>query len=119
VRAGARPIFADVDPTNLNLDPEAARARIEQSPSPKLKAIMPVHLFGQCADMTGLQTIADEYKLVVVEDAAQAFGAAWRGKRAGSLGDIAAFSFYPTKNLSCYGDGGLVTTDDPAFWPSM
>jgi dTDP-4-amino-4,6-dideoxygalactose transaminase len=112
VRAGARPVFADVDPTNLNLDPAAVRAKIERSPSPKLKALMSVHLYGQCADMTGLQTIADEYKLAMVEDAAQAFGAAWRGKRAGSLGEIAAFSFYPTKNLSCYGDGGLVTTDD-------
>jgi dTDP-4-amino-4,6-dideoxygalactose transaminase len=114
VRAGARPVFADVDATNLNLDPAAVRARIEQSPSPRLKAMMPVHLYGQCADMTGLQTIADEHKLAMVEDAAQAFGAAWRGKRAGSLGEIAAFSFYPTKNLSCYGDGGLVTTNDAA-----
>src|SRR4051812_14387280 len=115
VRAGAKPIFADVDPTNLNLDPAAVRAQIERSPSPKLKALMPVHLYGQCADMTDLGTIAEEYKLAMVEDAAQAFGAAWRGKRAGSLGTIAAFSFYPTKNLSCYGDGGLVTTGDAAI----
>ncbi len=115
VRTGARPVFADVEATSLNLNPASARTHIEQSRLPKLKAIMPVHLFGQCADMNGLQRVATEHQLVIVEDAAQAFGAAWRGKRAGGLGTSAAFSFYPTKNLSCYGDGGLVTTNDAAL----
>src|SRR5438309_1612378 len=108
LRTGARPMFADVDPTNLNLDPASVKARIERSPTPKLKALMPVHLYGQCADMTGLQTIADEYKLGMVEDAAQAFGAAWRGTREGRLVDVAAFGFYPAENLRCYCDDGRV-----------
>ena len=112
VRTGARPVFADVEATSLNLDPQAVTSCIEQSHSSKVKAMMPVHLYGQCVDMDGLRTVAAEHKLAMVEDAAQAFGAAWRGKRAGSLGAIAAFSFYPTKNLGCYGDGGLVTTND-------
>ncbi len=112
VRSGARPVFADVESTSLNLDPASVRLCLEQSHSSKVKAMMPVHLYGQSADMDELRDVASEHKIAIVEDAAQAFGTAWRGKRAGSLGTIAAFSFYPTKNLSCYGDGGLVTTDD-------
>ena len=112
LRAGARPVFADVDPETLNLDPRSVETRIRRSASGKVKALMPVHLYGQCADMDGLQQVAQGAKAIVVEDAAQAFGATWRGKRAGTLGLSAAFSFYPTKNLSCMGDGGLVTTDD-------
>jgi dTDP-4-amino-4,6-dideoxygalactose transaminase len=115
VRAGARPVFADVDPDTLNLSAAAVEARIRRSASGKVKAIMPVHLYGQCADMDKLNRVATEAKAVIIEDAAQAFGADWRGKRAGGLGRAAAFSFYPTKNLSCFGDGGMVTTNDHAI----
>ena len=112
VRAGARPVFADVEPDTLNLDPNAVEARIHRSASGKVKAMMPVHLYGQCTDMDKLGPVAADAKCVIIEDAAQAFGSTWRGKHAGALGAAAAFSFYPTKNLSCMGDGGLVTTDD-------
>jgi dTDP-4-amino-4,6-dideoxygalactose transaminase len=112
VRAGAKPVFADVDPETLNLDPGSVDNRVKRSASGKVKALMPVHLYGQSADMDKLCALAQQWKAVVVEDAAQAFGATWRGKRAGGLGDSAAFSFYPTKNLSCMGDGGMVTTND-------
>ena len=111
IRAGARPVFADVDPETLNIDP----VKVEQglrSGSPHRHAIMPVHLYGQCADMDALTRIATEFKLAVVEDAAQASGATWNGRPAGSLGVAAAFSFYPTKNLSAFGDAGALTTSD-------
>lgn len=111
-RAGAKPVFADVDPETLNLDPMAVERRIRDTFSSRFKGIMPVHLYGQCADMDEFSRIAQTHKFCLVEDAAQAFGSAWRGKRAGGLSHAAAFSFYPTKNLSCYGDGGLVTTND-------
>jgi dTDP-4-amino-4,6-dideoxygalactose transaminase len=111
VRAGARPVFADIDPRTLNLDPASVEAQLRSS-SYKVKAILPVHLYGQCCNMDELQRLADAYKLVVIEDAAQAIGAAWHERKAGSLGVAAAFSFYPTKNLSAYGDAGLVTTRD-------
>jgi dTDP-4-amino-4,6-dideoxygalactose transaminase len=112
VRAGAKPVFVDVDPDTLNIDPDAIEKRICDTHSSRLKGIMPVHLYGQCADMDRINRIAADAKLVVVEDAAQAFGATWRGSYAGGLASAAAFSFYPTKNLSCFGDGGLVTTND-------
>jgi dTDP-4-amino-4,6-dideoxygalactose transaminase len=114
-RAGAKPIFVDVDPDTLNIDPAAIEARIQRSHPARMKAIMPVHLYGQCANMDELSRIAANRKLTVIEDAAQAFGASWRGRRAGDLAPLAAFSFYPTKNLSCYGDGGLVTCDSAAL----
>lgn len=114
LRCGARPVFADVDPGTLNLSPAKVEERITEAFSSRMKALLPVHLFGQCADMDAFARIAHERKLGLVEDAAQAFGAAWRGRRAGSLGRAAAFSFYPTKNLSAYGDGGCVSTVDPA-----
>ena len=114
-RAGARPVFVDVDDSTLNLDAEKTERRITETSSARLKGLLPVHLFGQCADMDGLNEVAARHRLAVVEDAAQAFGASWRGKRAGGLGRLAAFSFYPTKNLSCYGDGGLVTSNDPTL----
>lgn len=114
VRAGARPIFADVDPATLNLDPASVAQKLEIL-RPCRRAVMPVHLYGQCADMDAVQRIAAEHKLAVIEDAAQAQGAEWNGRRAGSLGLAAAFSFYPTKNLSAFGDAGAVTTDDPAI----
>ena len=112
VRAGARPVLVDVDPGTLNLDPDRVQARLQAGGAYKVRALLPVHLYGQCADMDGLQRIADEFQLSIVEDAAQAIGAKWRGRSAGSLGAVAAFSFYPTKNLSAYGDAGLVTTRD-------
>jgi dTDP-4-amino-4,6-dideoxygalactose transaminase len=113
LRAGARPVFVDVDPETLNLDP----AKMEQNlrKSPNRRAVMPVHLYGQCADMDAINRIAAEFKLKVVEDAAQAAGATWNGKPAGALGDTAAFSFYPTKNLSAFGDAGALTTNDAAL----
>src|SRR5579859_3949818 len=110
VRAGARPVFADVDARTLNLDAQLVAGRLKSTPN--LRAILAVHLYGQCADMDAFLNIAAEGRLVLIEDAAQAFGAGWRGKRAGSLGKAAAFSFYPTKNLSAAGEAGCVTTQD-------
>jgi len=110
VRAGARPLFVDVDPRTLNLNPELVARRMKTTPN--LRAILPVHLYGQCADMDSFRSIAAEFRLALIEDAAQAFGASWRGERAGSLGKAAAFSFYPTKNLSAAGEAGCVTTQD-------
>ena len=112
VRAGARPVFVDIEAETLNIDPEKVRQKL-QAASPRPQAMMPVHLYGQCADMEDLNRIAGEFGLSVVEDAAQAVGAAWNGKIAGSLGGSAAFSFYPTKNLSAFGDAGILTTNDP------
>ncbi len=112
VRAGARPVFVDIDPVTFNLSADEVERRLRELMPASLRAIMPVHLYGQCADMDAFSRIAAEHKLAIVEDAAQAFGAAWRGRRAGSLGVAGAFSFYPTKNLSAFGDAGCVTTDD-------
>ena len=114
LRCGAKPVFVDVDPGTLNLSAAKVEQRISDAFSSRMKGILPVHLFGQCADMDALSRVAQDRKLALVEDAAQAFGAAWRGRRAGSLGRAAAFSFYPTKNLSAYGDGGCVSSVDPA-----
>lgn len=105
---GATPVFADIDPETFTLDPASVRDRI----SGRTKAIVPVHLFGQCADMDAITAIAAERGLAVIEDAAQAWGATYDGRRAGGLGDAATFSFFPTKNLPCFGDGGLVATGD-------
>jgi dTDP-4-amino-4,6-dideoxygalactose transaminase len=112
VRAGARPVFADIDPETLNLDPARVEAGLKAS-SARRTSIMPVHLYGQCADMSALGRVAAEFKLHIIEDAAQAVGATWNGKPAGALGLAAAFSFYPTKNLSAFGDAGALTTSDP------
>lgn len=112
VRAGATPVLMDVEPGTLNLDAELVRKRIVADRPAKLRAILPVHLYGQCADMDAYAAIGQEYRVAIVEDAAQAIGAEWRGRGAGSLGATAAFSFYPTKNLSAYGDAGIVTTND-------
>src|ERR1051325_1488810 len=111
LRAGAQPVFADIDPETLNLDPASVERKLKAS-APGVKAVMPVHLYGQCADMDGFDQLAGEFKLQIIEDAAQAVGATWNGRRAGSLGVAAAFSFYPTKNLSAFGDAGAVTTDN-------
>lgn len=107
---GAVPVFADVEPRTATLDVSDVRARI----TPRTKAIIPVHLFGQCADMGALRAICTEHDLALLEDAAQAWGARQHGVMAGALGDAATFSFYPTKNLPAFGDGGLITTNDDA-----
>ena len=112
VRCGATPILADIDPATLNLDPEATERALQRARSYKLRAVMPVHLYGQCANMDKFGRLVEQYDASLVEDAAQAFGAKWRDKKAGALSKAAAFSFYPTKNLSAYGDGGCVTTND-------
>jgi len=105
---GAKPVLADVDPVTFCIDPDA----VESAVTPRTKAIVPVHLFGEPADMAPLLALAERSGLLVIEDAAQAHGALYRGKRAGSLGKAAAFSFYPGKNLGAFGEGGAVVTDD-------
>lgn len=109
-RVGATPVFADIDPGTLNLSPAAVESALARHNN--VKAVIPVHLYGQCAEMEAFVKIAADHRLAVVEDAAQAWGAKWNGKNAGSIGDIACFSFYPTKNLSAAGDAGMVTTND-------
>ncbi len=110
LRAGATPVFADIDPVTFNLSAAAAEAAI----TPGTRAVLPVHLYGQPVDWDHLQQVADRHKLLLVEDAAQAWGARWKDTPAGALGISAAFSFYPTKNLAAMGDAGLVSTNDPA-----
>lgn len=112
-RAGARPVFADVEADSFNLDPEQAERALKRRPG--VRAIIAVHLFGACADMDPLVALARQRELAVIEDAAQAIGAEYKGRRAGGLGDVACFSFYPSKNLGGYGDGGLLTTQDAAL----
>jgi dTDP-4-amino-4,6-dideoxygalactose transaminase len=109
-RCEATPVFADIEAATFNLDPAAVQKALHEAG--KVAAIMPVHLYGQCADMDAFAAIAKQYGLSIIEDAAQAFGASWHGRKAGTLGTAAAFSFYPTKNLSAFGDGGAVSTDD-------
>ncbi len=105
---GAKPVLVDIDPRTYCIDPDQAADAI----TPSTKAMIPVHLYGQTADMDPLQELADEHGFAMIEDACQAQGATYKGRRAGSLGDAACFSFYFSKNLGAYGDGGLVTTDD-------
>jgi dTDP-4-amino-4,6-dideoxygalactose transaminase len=111
VRLGAKPVFVDIDPATYNIDP----AGIEACITPRTKAILPVHLFGQMADMAPIMAVAERYQLPVIEDAAQAIGAEYQGRRAGSFGKLACFSFFPSKNLGGFGDGGMVTTNDAAL----
>jgi dTDP-4-amino-4,6-dideoxygalactose transaminase len=106
---GARPVFVDIDPQTYNIDP----SKIEAAITDRTKAIVPVHLYGQPADMDPILAIAQRYGLKVIEDAAQAHGAEYKGKRMGTLGDVACFSFYPGKNLGAYGDAGAVVTNNP------
>ncbi len=108
---GARPVFVDIDPHTFNIDP----AKVAAAVTSRTRALLPVHLFGQPADMDPLLEIARRHGLRVIEDSAQAIGAVYHGRRVGSLGDISCFSFYPTKNLGGYGDGGMVTTNDAAL----
>jgi dTDP-4-amino-4,6-dideoxygalactose transaminase len=110
LRCGAQPLLADIDPATFNLSGAATEEVLRFHTGTKVKAILPVHLYGQCADWDAFTALKQNYNLLLVEDAAQAFGATWNGTPAGALGDAAAFSFYPTKNLSAMGDAGLVTT---------
>jgi dTDP-4-amino-4,6-dideoxygalactose transaminase len=124
VRAGATPVFVDVDPGTLNLDATLVGRLLRDGQLAAMpRAVLPVHLYGQCADMERFDRIveehAQEFGLAIVEDAAQAIGAEWNGRRAGSLGVTAAFSFYPTKNLSAYGEAGIVTTSCPRMAEHM
>jgi dTDP-4-amino-4,6-dideoxygalactose transaminase len=109
-RVGATPVFVDIDPVTYNMDPAQIEARITK----RTKAIMPVHLYGQMADMDAIMAIAKKHNLVVIEDAAQAIGSEYKGRRAGSIGDYGCFSFFPSKNLGGVGDGGMVVTNDAA-----
>jgi dTDP-4-amino-4,6-dideoxygalactose transaminase len=107
-RLGARPVFVDVEPDGLNLDPQ----RVADALGPRTRAILPVHLFGRSADLGALIALADAHGVPLVEDAAQAIGGTWEGRRLGAIGRVGCFSFFPAKNLGCFGDGGLVSTDD-------
>jgi dTDP-4-amino-4,6-dideoxygalactose transaminase len=111
LRAGARPLLADIEPTTFNLDPAAVRTVLDGPRGGAARAILPVHLYGQCANWGAFAQLANERGLKLIEDAAQAWGAEWNGVKAGALGAAAAFSFYPTKNLSAAGDAGMVTTN--------
>jgi len=108
---GAKAVFVDIDPKTYTMDP----AKLEAAITKNTKAIIPVHLYGQCADMDPILEIAKRHGLVVIEDACQAHGAEYKGRRAGSMGDMGCFSFYPGKNLGAYGEGGMVVTDNPEF----
>ena len=110
-RLGARPVFCDIDPATYDVDPE----KLAKAITPRTKAIQPVHLYGQCADMDPILSVAKAKGIPVIEDACQSLGAGYKGKKAGALGDFGAFSFFPSKNLGGFGDGGMVTTDDDAM----
>jgi len=105
---GATPVFVDIDPKTYTIDPNLVEAKITK----RTKAIIPVHLYGQCADMDGIVKIAKRYNLKIIEDCAQAIGAGYKGRKSGSMGNIGALSFYPSKNLGAYGDGGMIVTND-------
>ncbi len=109
-RVGATPVFVDIDPATFNLDASKLAAAV----TPKTKALIPVHLYGQMADMDSIMAVAKAHRLLVIEDAAQAIGSEWKGRRAGSIGDYGCFSFFPSKNLGCFGDGGMLTMQDAA-----
>jgi dTDP-4-amino-4,6-dideoxygalactose transaminase len=121
-RTGARPIFVDIDPKTFNISSECLESVVDSMPRTelkKLKAVIPVHLYGQCADMAPILEICKKYNLVVIEDAAQAIGAEYQGQRAGSMGDFGCFSFFPSKNLGAFGDGGIVTTNSDEFYDKL
>ncbi len=108
---GGTPVFVDIDPRTYNLDSH----RLEAAFTPRTKAVVPVHLYGQCADMTTIRALCDQRKVFVIEDAAQAIGSEWEGKRAGSMSDYGCFSFFPSKNLGAAGDGGMIVTQNPEY----
>ena len=115
-RVGATPVFVDIDPDTYNISPDKLNAAVDamgEDGLKRIKAIVPVHLYGQCADMAPILNVAAIHGWVVIEDAAQAIGAEYRGRRAGSMGDYGCFSFFPSKNLGAFGDGGIVTAVDP------
>jgi len=114
-RTGARPVFVDIDPRTFNINP----ALIEKAITPRTKAIMPVHLFGQMADMDPIMAIAERYGLAVIEDAAQSISSTYKGRKAGSIGTAGCFSFFPSKNLGAAGDGGMVVTNDQALYDRL
>lgn len=114
-RVGAKPVFVDIEPDTYNIDV----AGIERAITAKTRAIMPVHLFGQCVDMDPVLAIARKHGLKVIEDAAQAIGATYKGKQAGTMGDVGCFSFFPSKNLGGFGDGGLITTNDAQLYGKL
>jgi dTDP-4-amino-4,6-dideoxygalactose transaminase len=115
-RLNAVPVFTDVDPVTMNIDPEDIEKRITK----KTKAVIPVHLYGQSADMDRIMEIANKHNLIVIEDAAQAIGTQYKdGRMVGTIGHIGCFSFFPSKNLGCFGDGGLVTTNDDKIWDEL
>jgi dTDP-4-amino-4,6-dideoxygalactose transaminase len=115
LRCGAQPLLADIDPATYNLSADSVETVLRDHAGAKIKAILPVHLYGQCADWDAFAALKQRHGLLLIEDAAQAFGATWNGTPAGALGDLAAFSFYPTKNLSAFGDAGLLTTVSDEF----
>jgi dTDP-4-amino-4,6-dideoxygalactose transaminase len=108
---GATPVFVDIDPRTYNLDPH----RLEAAFTPRTKAVVTVHLYGQCSDMTAIRALCDQRRVFLIEDAAQAIGAEWEGRRAGSMSDYGCFSFFPSKNLGAAGDGGMIVTQNPDY----
>ncbi len=122
VRVGATPVFVDIDPITYNLSADKLMVAVADMPnavSKTVKAIVPVHLYGQCADMAPILDLAAKHGWVVIEDAAQAIGAEYQGRRAGSMGDYGCFSFFPSKNLGAFGDGGMVTAKDPQVYERL
>jgi len=115
VRLGAKTVFVDIEESTFNINP----ALIDRAITKETKAILPVYLFGQCADMDPITAVAAQHQIAVVEDSAQAIGAEYKGRRAGSLGNVGCFSFYPSKNLGGAGDGGMLTTNDPEMAASL
>jgi len=121
-RVGAKPIFADIDPDTYNILPDKISeivCSMKAAERARLKAIMPVHLYGQCADMDPILDIAKKFNLLVIEDAAQAIGSEYKGRRAGSMGSFGCFSFFPSKNLGAFGDGGILTVKAAAFYEKL
>ncbi|MBS3759049.1 MAG: DegT/DnrJ/EryC1/StrS family aminotransferase [Desulfobacterales bacterium] len=121
-RLGAIPVFVDIEPDTYNMDPaflEAVLGKMGAEAKKTLKAVIPVHLYGQCAEMDPILEISGAHRLMVVEDAAQAIGSVYKGRRAGAIGDMGCFSFFPTKNLGGFGDGGMVTTNSTDFYEKL
>jgi dTDP-4-amino-4,6-dideoxygalactose transaminase len=117
VRSGARPVFVDIDERSFNIDVNLLAGVLNKHP--KIRAIVPIHLFGDCADMDPILELARARGVAVIEDAAQSIGSEYKGRRAGSMGDIGCFSFFPSKNLGCYGDGGMLTTNDEPLYRKL